>query len=956
TLLAKQPTDRYTSAKQVIAALYHALGQRVPGETAVIRESYLQAATFVGRETEMVQLTAALNQAAKGSGSAWLIGGESGVGKTRLISELRTQALVSGFQVLRGQTVEDGGLPYQAWRQPVRHLVATSPDVDDLAASVLLPLVPDIAQLLNRPVAPAPELKEDAAQSRLFTTIARLFWRAERPLLLILEDLHLAQASLLPLPYLTRLVGDYPLLILGSYRSDDLPDLPDPLKTMTPLPLHRLSPAALTALSTAMLGESGQAEAIQSLLQRETEGNAFFAVEVVRALAEEAGHLGNIGQMILPQTLLPNGIRDIVQRRVDKLPEWAYPLLVKTAVAGRELNLPLVQRLADGIDVETKWLPLCADTAVLEVQDGTWQFTHSKIRDGLLATITQKQLEETHRQVAEAMVQLFNNAPERAGQLAYHWEAAGHHAKAAKAAFQAGQYAADQYANNEALHYLTQAFNLTPPQKLVQRYDILQKRQTVYELTGDSPSQKADLALLQAIADQLDDVEKQIVVQLLHANYLQNQAKFHEGIAIVATAVSRANQSNNPQLVAQGQLIWASLLENISDYTASFEHALKAKQIYETLDLRGHELYRSTLYKIASLYMRQEELDKTEQYLSQLRELDNNQYQKALMLDLLAIVKQRQGNHEKSEELSQAALAIMRAIGAKRSELKILNNLAAFCIDTNQHELAQKYQMQIMQLLREIGYSVAEAMNYGNIGLVQLLLGQLESSRKYCEIAIQISREIGHQYALATALSVVGQLYRTLGEVELARSVNEEGLRLKQAMNQPSEVVYILNNMGNLALDLEDWAAAEAHFKQSLKVLATIEFPEYTAEAHGGLTAVYANTHRLDLVREHLEAALAYVMTQPLHGYWEPFQTALNIYEVLITNRDSRALALLRHAYQSLQEQANALTEPENRRSFLENLPANKQVVALFEQFETEGWPEWKTAVFPTHHDREQDD
>lgn len=92
----------------------------------------------------------------QGQGSGWLVGGESGVGKSRLLEELRTQALVKGALVLRGQAVEGGGLPYQLWREPLRRLLLHS-SLSDLEAGIFKELVPDIAFLLGRWVADAPK-------------------------------------------------------------------------------------------------------------------------------------------------------------------------------------------------------------------------------------------------------------------------------------------------------------------------------------------------------------------------------------------------------------------------------------------------------------------------------------------------------------------------------------------------------------------------------------------------------------------------------------------------------------------------------------------------------------------------------------------------------------------------------------------------------------------------------
>ncbi|CAG0966293.1 partial Serine/threonine-protein kinase pkn5, partial [Anaerolineae bacterium] len=112
-LLAKEPEQRYPNAREAIVVLCNAIGQPVPKDSGAIRESYLHAATFVGRDREMQVMEQALQNALHGEGSAWLIGGESGVGKSRLLNEIRTRALVQGALVLRGQAVSEGGVPYQ---------------------------------------------------------------------------------------------------------------------------------------------------------------------------------------------------------------------------------------------------------------------------------------------------------------------------------------------------------------------------------------------------------------------------------------------------------------------------------------------------------------------------------------------------------------------------------------------------------------------------------------------------------------------------------------------------------------------------------------------------------------------------------------------------------------------------------------------------------------------------
>ncbi|MBC8170318.1 MAG: serine/threonine-protein kinase PknK, partial [Anaerolineae bacterium] len=250
-LLARQSLERYSGeAIQVITALNDAFDLPAPPESRAVRDSFLQAARFVGRDQELQQLETALDAAMHGQGSGWLVGGESGVGKSRLLDELRIRALVRGVLVLRGQAVSDGGgLSYQLWREPLQRLVLST-ELSDLEAGVLQALAPDIATLLQRTIPDAPELDGEAGQQRLLLTIASLFRRQSRPVLLVLEDLQWSIESLEVLnQHLTRQLPELPLLVVGSCRDDERPDLPEKLPGLQLIKLQRFDNSMVAALS-----------------------------------------------------------------------------------------------------------------------------------------------------------------------------------------------------------------------------------------------------------------------------------------------------------------------------------------------------------------------------------------------------------------------------------------------------------------------------------------------------------------------------------------------------------------------------------------------------------------------------------------------------------------------------------------------------------------------------------
>jgi len=434
-LLAKNPDHRYLTAREVIDVMAAAVSVPVPDDRAEYRESYLVSARFVGRDDELNRLRDALERAEDGSGSVWLIGGESGVGKSRLLDELRAQALVRGTLVLRGQGVAEGGLPYQLWRDPMRRLVLTV-RLTELDAGVLKPIVLDIATLIEKEVEDAPPLDGSPARQRLAQTILDVLRIQHRVVLLLMEDLQWAAESLELLKDIARAVGDLPILVVGTYRDDESPALPSELPTAQVVKLRRFSNETIQTLSVAMLGQVGGREDVVRFLERETEGNVFFIIEVLRALAEAAGGLNAITERVLPQTVLTGGVRDVLKRRLERLPEDALGMLKLAAVAGRMIDLALLPKWAIvGFDIEA-WLTSCANAAVIETVDGEWRFAHDKLREAVIVDLPQKERPRLHRRVAQAIEQVYPDDPIRAVALSEHWRMAGDQRRYLKYALQ----------------------------------------------------------------------------------------------------------------------------------------------------------------------------------------------------------------------------------------------------------------------------------------------------------------------------------------------------------------------------------------------------------------------------------------------------------------------------------------------------------------------------------------
>jgi tetratricopeptide (TPR) repeat protein len=458
-LLAKRPEDRYADATDVIAALSVALNLPLADETVMTRESFLQSAPLVGRDAELAELTRAVRGALDGKGAARLVAGESGVGKSRLLDELRIQALVEGVLVVRGQAMRDGGGPYHLWRDVVRDLVVRV-DVADADARALQPAAPDIEALLGRNVEAEPCLDGDAAQLRLLVALEQILRQQRDPVVVLLEDLQWAGSeSLKVFGWLAQAVERLPVVLVGSYRDDEAPRLGDAFSHVDVLRLQRLDARATEALVESMVGPAGRRPEVMALVERESEGIPFFIVEVVRVLAENAGGLGRIEGSRLPRRVISGGIQKIVRRRLDRVAPDALAPLHTAAVIGRAIDPQLMAAIHPALR-QDEWVLGCSEAGVLEVREQTWRFAHDKLREELLENSAPQARRLLHRRVAEAIEADSGRQQASLTALAHHWRQAGEPAKEVEYAHRAGVLALQSGACQEAVAHLTRALEV----------------------------------------------------------------------------------------------------------------------------------------------------------------------------------------------------------------------------------------------------------------------------------------------------------------------------------------------------------------------------------------------------------------------------------------------------------------------------------------------------------------
>ncbi|MCA9932648.1 MAG: tetratricopeptide repeat protein [Anaerolineales bacterium] len=894
-LLRKDPQDRYASAGEVIVDLCTAVNRPLPSESTAIRDSFLKAAKFIGREAELTRLTTALAAAATGQGSAWLIGGESGVGKSRLLDELRTHALVNGARVLRGQAIAGEGQPYKLWRDILPQL-ALMVDLDELQAGVIKPLLPKIETLLRRPIPAALELTGAAQQQRLHLTIADICQAAAQsspPLVLLLEDLHWSSESLEPLRILSRLVPNLPLLIIGTYRWEERPSLPTECPNMQAIPLSRLSAEEVEALSASVLGEAGRRPSILHLLHKETEGNTFFLVETMRALAEEAGRLDAVGSMALPETVFAGGVQHLLLRRLDQTPPAYRPLLRLAAVAGRTLDIPMLQAARPATEL-AQMLAACADVAVLEVQEGTWRFAHDKLRETLLVSLTASERQALHRQAAEAYEGAYPDAPAYATLLSSHWLEANMPQKAAWYARTAGDYLAAQFVNEDAIYYFTRALTLTPPAETAVRFQLLLRHEEIHNRLGQRAAQAANLAALTPLATTLpqkaalalrfaayynslsnyqaaleaakeaydlaleaDDGDQQTQALIIAAQARQRLSNYTAAIDTYKRALALAQAAGNQPYVAQIQSGIGEIATSQGDYATAIQVHRRVLEMHHALDnlpgqmeaLRdlGETAVAQGDYAAARTYFRDA--------LVQARQMGDRPAEARLLLDL-GECDWRQSAFATAETNLQQGLKLAQAVDDRRLEATVLRHLGIVADFQGQYETAVSYHQQSLAIAQAIGDRVGETAVLRNLGVVANLQGQYERSHAYYAQSLTISQEIGDRSAESLALIGMSNAMRQQGQYEQAIACGKQSLHIAQEIGDRYSESAALSHLAQTLNTQRQFATATKYQKALLIITREIgnRYAESIALQSLGYLALLQGQY--ELAHDYLEQGL----------------------------------------------------------------------------------------------------
>ncbi len=772
---------------------------------AVFSPHLVVCPVMIGHAAQLDIIRQRIDSVTSGPGQSVLIASEAGVGKSRLAAEAKTYAAERGFVLLQGTCFpQDSACPYAPLLDLLRARFtagALPAAVVDRFARELAPLLPDLVPL---PADPPPILALDPTQQqrRLFNALVSCLTPAttSQPVLVIVEDLHWSDESSLDfLLYLLRRSNAQPVLLIGTYRSDEVG--PRLGRWLAHLEREHLSQelrlAALTRDEVAAmlraifaLPRPVRVETLDTIYTL-TEGNPFFVEELLKSLIA-AGDIfyadGIWNRKPMETVRIPRSLNDAVEQRVAQLSVEARQVLVLAAVVGRRFDFVLLQRLAHRDEGEL--LPLLKELIVaqLVVEESAerFAFRHALTRQAIYAGLLARERAALHRTIAEAAERSYVDALDpHVADLAYHYFEAGSWERALEYARRAGERAQVLGAPLAAVEQYTRALAAASALATASTPALYLARGHAYEILGDFDHARAD---------------------------------YEQGLHLAHDAHDGAAKWQG--MLDLGQL-WAG-----RDYQQTGIWFHRARDLAQTLDAPG--LLAQSLNRLGNWHVNIGQSDAGlrlhEQALA-LFEAEDDRQGMADTLDLLGMANGLYGDMHSSVRQFGRAIELYHTLSNSAGLSSALTSRAMFSGGVNSGPIISAYRSfedcardlaEALRLARQIDWSAGQAYAEYTAGQVFEAFGDFGTALTHARAGLQIAISIEHRQWIAATYKALGRIFVAMLAPEQAIHNLRAGLSLACALGSDVFIGEITDSLALAYLLRHDLSQAEATLAAAL--------------------------------------------------------------------------------------------------------------------------------------------
>ncbi|MFN2235286.1 MAG: ATP-binding protein [Anaerolineales bacterium] len=786
-----------------------------------------------------------------------------------------------------------------------------------------------------------PDRSDGLDQSFLFEQYTNVLRHiaSQRPLLLVLDDMQWADtASLGLLFHLGRRLAGRPILVICAYRPEEVAlgrssfqfsseqTERHPLTKVLSefkryfgdvvMDLGQVDSAENRAFVDEFLDQEPNhlGERFRKALITHTAGHPLFTIELLRAMQARGDLVQENGcwvaQTSLDWNTLPARIEGVIDERLSHLPVEYYELLTVASVEGVVFTPQVLARVQDISDhqlMRQLSRELEHRHRLVEEQEGVfvgdswlgrYRFSNAMFQQYIYNNTSEGERRILHRTIGEILEELYEGYEEEfAVQLVRHFvsdrKREQHYAKLA------GQQAARQFANYEALEYLSRALALTAEDEFQERYELLMAREAVYNLLGERDLQKADLEALRSLAGIWEQQGKGPGWAELETRWAlyTSHTDHHEAAKFAEKSVFLAKSEDKPNVAVKAYLIWSATSRIQGDYHAA------AQQVEEGL-------------KTA-------------------REIGDRRGE-GLLLNVLGLITLEQRDLIAARYIFEQALAIARQVGERQNEAQLLNNLGNTAGEEGDYSAAQSYYEKALQIAREIGNRRGECLVLGNLGWVAWQQGDVERGESYFAQERMIAQEIGDrdlEIYIAINLSI---LTLAQSDFETALEYARQGLDLANETGDRSGKAWALTYLGHIYRVLEKFSNANEAYQESLDIRMALNQPNLAMEPLAGLAMVSLKRGEISAAQKVVNEILGYLDEGgTLDGTEEPMRVWLTCYRVLQTAQDLRASSVLENSYQLLQERARKISDESMSRMFFENIPCHAEIMKAWKDYQS---------------------